>query len=97
MSKAEELKQEFIETWLDELPDINYQDDDNRTVHINELFKREFGKFLEQYTEQESREQDEWVAVEFATTYFTLGIPREHVFKCFNEWYDEWKSKQEQP
>ena len=49
-------------------------------------------KRMQQYAEQESRENEEWTAIEFATTHYTLGIPRETVIEDFNKWYPERKA-----
>ena len=80
--KAEQLKQKFIFDW---------QPSDQRKSTHNQNFQFELNRLLNEV----SRERDQWVAIEFATTYFTLGIPREQVYEYFDEWYDEWKSKQE--
>ena len=53
---------------------------------------KEIQDSLQQYAEQESRENEEWTAIEFATTHYTLGIPRETVIEDFNKWYPERKA-----
>ena len=58
-------------------------------------FRNQLDELLEQYAQQVSRERDEWVAIEFATTYFTLGTPREQVHEYFDEWYNEWIKNQQ--
>ena len=91
MNKAEEAKK-----LQNRISDIIYANatciDFADSQKVWQDIDKEIQDSLQQYAEQESRENEEWTAIEFATTHYTLGIPRETVIEDFNKWYPERKA-----
>jgi len=81
MDKAKELKQQFIFDWQ--------PSDQQKSIH-NQNFQFELNRLLNEVSREKAIEFYKWMCSDMG---IRLG---QHVDLSDEEWYDDWKSKQEE-